>query len=138
MATEVPAAGTSAAVPANGKPPKLTKEQLADRTRFRFREEDIELPELGGTVTLKSLTVGEREDLPDMVDEEGKPDGSVAKIAQLVAAAVSEPKMTAEEVAAYIPFWPAEALDKLLIAYGKMNGNEEELAAAAKEFRDQQ
>lgn len=129
---------TSASTPAaeNGLG-MLTKEQLADATRFKFKEKVLELPELGGKVAIKSLTVGEREALPELQDAEGKPDASVEKLAALLAAIMAEPKMSKEELLPIMVSWPGEALDKVLIAYGEMAGTEEEAAAARKEFRGQ-
>lgn len=115
---------------------RLTKEQLAEKTRFRFKEQTLELPELGGSIVLKSLTVGEREALPDLTDADGKPDAGIPKIAALFAAIVADPKVTTQEAEEFLPGWPAEALDALLVAYGKLAGTEEEAAAAAAEFRN--
>jgi hypothetical protein len=125
----------------NGDAPRrLTKEQLADRTRFRFREQELEIPEIGGTITLKSLSVREREMLPDPaalaeIDDEGKrTEESLRNAGQVFACIVADPKVTPEEAAAFLADWPAEAFDRVTAAYGELIGTEEETKAASAEF----
>jgi hypothetical protein len=115
----------------------LTKDQLADRTRFSFKEEDVELPEIGGMIRVKQMNLQEREELPDLADENGKaiPDPDKKRLATLFASIVVEPRLSVEEARETIVTWPAEAVDKVIIAFGKMTGTKEEAVAAAAEFR---
>jgi hypothetical protein len=117
----------------NGRAP-LTKEALADRSRFQFRSEELELPELDGFVVLKALSVEERDNLPDLTDDAGNPDVSIGKLAAIFAAAVDQPKLTAEEAEEFLGSWPASALDRVIEKFGEIAGNETERSAAAREF----
>lgn len=117
----------------NGRAP-LTKEALADRSRFQFRKEELELPELDGFVVLKALSVEERDELPDLTDKDGNPDVSIPKLAAIFAAAVAEPDVTAKEAEVWLGGWPASALDRVIEKFGEIAGNEEERSAAAGEF----
>lgn len=131
--------GTSAeaieAVASVSPPSTLSKEALADRTRFRFKEEVLEIPELGGSIKLKSLSVEEREALPGLVDEDDESANAVAKLAQVFSVIVAEPKVTPEEAEKFLGDWPAEALDRIVAKYGELTGNKEEEQAAAAEFQ---
>jgi len=118
----------------NGRAP-LTKEALADRSRFQFRSEELEIPELDGYVVVKQLSVEERDNLPELTGPDGKtPDVSIDKLAAIFVAAVSEPKLTKDEAVAFLGAWPASALDRVIEKFGEIAGNEEERSAAAREF----
>lgn len=117
----------------NGRAP-LTKEALADRSRFQFKHEELELPEIGGYIVLKTLSVAERDSLPDLVDKDGEPDVSTPKLAAIFAAAVAEPKLTAAEAEEFLGAWPAAALDKVIEKFGELAGGEKEQSAAAGAF----
>jgi hypothetical protein len=119
----------------------LSAEQLADKTRFRFRESVLDLTDtIGGKITLKSLSVREREELPDAVDLTEVTDTgertqkAISSAAQVFAVIVSEPKVTVEQAEQFLGDWPAEAFDAVTAAYGQMVGNREEAKAAAGEF----
>jgi hypothetical protein len=120
----------------------LSADDLADRTRYRFREEVLEVPELGGSIVIRSLTVRQREALPSPlelmeIDDEGKRteaamDAAGTTFAQIIA----EPKLTEEQARSFIGDWPAEAYDRVTEAYRKLVGDDEEevVQAAAAEF----
>lgn len=118
----------------------LSAEDLANKTRFKFREEELELPQIGGKIVLKSLSVREREELPDPVDLSEVDDRgersqrAINSAAQVFAVIVSEPKVTVEQAEQFLGDWPADAFDAVTEAYGRMVGNKEEAAAAAAEF----
>lgn len=115
---------------------RLTKEQLADKTRYKFRKREVDLPELGGSVEVKTLSVGEREDLPDLVDADGKPNAGLSEFAQVCTAVVADPALTAEEWSGFLAELPATALDRVIEAFGKLLGtNEEETAETRRDFR---
>lgn len=117
----------------NGRAP-LTKDQLADRTRFQWREQEVELDELGGYVVLVALSVEAREALPDLVDKDGVPVLTSENLAAVLAAACKEPKLTADEAKEFVSDWPASAIDKVITAFGDLNGTREEQSAAAGTF----
>jgi hypothetical protein len=128
--------------PNGAEPKRLTKDQLADRTRFKFREQELEIPEIGGSLVLKSLSVRERELLPDpealgKIDDEGKRTEQALRDAGLVfSCIVSEPEVTPEEASEFLADWPAEAFDRVTKAYGELIGTEEEARTAREEFPD--
>jgi len=121
---------------------KLTKADLADRTRFRFREQELEIPELDGTITLKSLSVREREMLPDPgvlkeIDDEGqRTERALQNAATVFSCIVADPDLSAEEAAEFLGDWPSEAFDRVTAAYSELIGGEEEQKAASAEFPD--
>lgn len=119
----------------NGRAP-LTKEELADRARFQFREQEVELPELDGYVVLRALSVEEREALPDLVDKDGNPDLSTDNLAAVFAAALKTPELSTAEAKEFVKDWPAAALDRVITAFGDLNGTREEQKAAAGTFPD--
>lgn len=122
--------GTSASGP-------LSKEALADASRFQFVTDKVDLPEIGGFLVLKTLSVKERDGLPDLVDKDGNPDVSIPKLAAIFATAVSDPDVTQEEAEAFLPGWPATALDKVIEKFGELVGvGEDEAAKAAGAFPD--
>jgi hypothetical protein len=122
---------------ANGKPnPKLkrlTKEQLADTSRYKLREEELELPELGGSVLVKSVTVGKRRELPSMRDEDGNPtkEGQAAWFSTVIV----DPPLTPDEVEGFIDDLPAMAFDRVNIKVAELVGTEEERRDTVQEFR---
>jgi hypothetical protein len=124
--------------PSDNGPAPLTAEALADRSRFQFRHEDLDLSEYisGIVLKLKSLSVAERDALPDLIDKDGNPDVSVPKLAAVFAAVVEVPKVTPEQAESFLKDWPAAALDKVIEKFGEMTGTREESKAAAGTFPD--
>lgn len=115
---------------------RLTKEQLADKTRYRFRKQEVDLPELDGSVQVKTLSVGEREDLPDLVDADGKSIAGIGELARVCAAVVVDPRLTSGEWEEFLADLPATVLDRVIEAFGELLGtNEKESAATRREFR---
>jgi hypothetical protein len=114
--------------------PRLTKDQLADRSRYKFKDEEVDIPELGGSVLVKTLSVAERDALPDLIDADGKPDSSVSKLAQLFCAVVCDPKLTQDEAEAFLGELPATALDRVVEAFGELVGTKEAADKTVREF----
>jgi hypothetical protein len=120
----------------------LTAEDLANKVRFKFRETELDLTDKGvpGIIVLKSLTVREREQLPDPVDLTEVDDRgertrrALESAGEVFALIVAQPKVTAEAAAEFLGDWPTEAYDAISEAYGSMVGNREEAQAAAGEF----
>lgn len=114
----------------------LSKDQLANASKFSFDEEVLELPEIdGGKIMLKTLSVDERDSLPDLVNPDGSDASSTAKLAAYFSACVKTPDVTAEEAEKFLGKWPATALDKVLKKFAEMAGaTKEEQSAAAGEF----
>jgi hypothetical protein len=113
----------------------LTKEQLQDRARFNFRESTLELPELGGKVGLRALSVGKRNSLSNQLPELIK-DWQLKHTAMSLAAYVSSVEMTVDEWTETIKPWPASGLDRINKEIRNLlNITPEEEASAGIEFR---
>jgi DnaJ-domain-containing protein 1 len=119
---------------------RLSVDELADRARFRFREEELEIPEVGGSIVLKSLSVREREMLPDPtelleVDDVGeRTKRAIKNAAQVFSVIVAEPEVTPEQAEEFLGDWPADAFDRVTSAYGDLVGGKEDEKAAASAF----
>lgn len=114
--------------------PRLTKEQLADKGRYQFKDTEVDIPELGGSVLVKTLTVAERNELPDLTDENGKPDSSVEKLAQLFAAVVNDPPVSKEEAEGFLGSLPSSAFDRVVEEFSKLTGTKEDADKTVREF----
>jgi hypothetical protein len=122
--------------------PRLTAEQLnesADRD-FTLKEEEVEIPQLGGTVLLRELTTGRRAKLlKGITDENGNVSDAMEFQNRLVAAALIEPAVKTAEVRRWLHKWPATEADKILDAVGRLGGDKKkEEANAEAEFQDEE
>lgn len=113
---------------------RLSKDELLDTSRYKFSTEEVDLPELGGSVQLKQLSVEERDKLPSLIDEDGRPNASVEGLAEVWAVVVADPKLTVEEAKAFLGKLPGTALDRVIEKFGEMMETSEE--AAAEKRRD--
>jgi hypothetical protein len=119
---------------------RLSKEQLGDRGRFRFNQEEVELPELQGkdddvpTVLVRTPSVGQRDalakQLPDNEDE-----WTVEHTALLFATIVVDPDVSEEEAKEFIADWPGTALDKITAKWTEMIGSPEVMRESAGDFQ---
>jgi hypothetical protein len=114
--------------------PRLTKEQLADKSRYQFKDQEVDIPELGGSVLVKTLSVAERDALPDLTDKDGKPNATVGKLAQLFVGVVCDPKLSLDEAKAFLGDLPATALDRVVEAFGELVGTKEDADKTVREF----
>ena len=122
----------------------LTKEALADRTRFQFKKEKLDLSEwiTGVVLELKTLSVKERDDLPELVDAEGNASVTIDKLAAVFAAVVDNAVvdgqplggLSKEEAQGFLGAWPADALDQVIQKFGELTGDREEQRKAASAF----
>lgn len=100
--------------------PRLTKAQIKDRSRYQFKAEEVEIPELDGSVEVKTLSVKERDELPDLIDEDGKASAGLKELAGVFAAVVSDPKVSAKEAEGFLGDLPAPALDRVIEKFGEL------------------
>lgn len=114
--------------------PRLSKDQLADRSRYQFRDKEVEIPELGGSVLVKTLSVAERDALPDLSDAEGNSIATVEKLAELFVAVVNDPKLALDEAKAFLGDLPATAFDRVVEAFGELVGTKEAADKTVREF----
>jgi hypothetical protein len=112
----------------------LTAEALRDKARFTFEESALEIPELGGKVGLRALSVGQRKRLTAQYPDSVK-NWKLEHTAMGLAAYVQHPQMTIKEWTETIAPWPALALDRLQNEIRSLSDiDEKEEAAAAMEF----
>jgi hypothetical protein len=112
----------------------LTADALREKARFTFEEDILEIPELGGKLKIRALSVGQRRSLMARYPDDPK-NWELKHTAMGLAAYVTQPTMNEKEWVEAITPWPAAALDKLqdkIRALGTVS--EEEEATAATEF----
>lgn len=116
---------------------RLSKAKLADHSKFHFAEEEVDLPEIGGSVLVRSPSVQQREELAKHApDSEG--DWSISDTARLFSIVVVDPQVTAEEAEAFLGEWPGAALDRVLAKFAELIGGKEDLRDAVGEFQGQE
>lgn len=113
---------------------RLSKENLADRGRFKFNQEELDLPELGGSVVVRSPSVGQRDELARSTpDDPG--DWTLEHTAKLFCVMVVEPAITEEEAVKFLGDWPATALDAISRKFRDLVGTKEDMRQAAGDFQ---
>jgi hypothetical protein len=113
----------------------LTKEQLADKARFKPEEEPVEIPELGGKVLVRGISIGERthirKQLPATLDKWG-----LQHTALMLAGYVAKPELTESEWKEILAPIPATAVDRINRTISKVADiTDAEEGAAAVEFQ---
>lgn len=112
---------------------RLTKDQLGDRGRFQFKQEEVEVPGLDGSVMVRSPSVGQRDELAKKTPDDNN-EWTVEHTALLFSTIVVDPQLTQEEAAAFLNDWPGEALDAIVRKFSELTGTREVLRQAAGEF----
>ena len=117
---------------------RLTAEQLnasADHD-FDFREEEVEVPQLGGTILLRELTVKRRSQLlTGLLDENGNVKDVAEMNIRMFAASCIEPAIGSREARKFIPKWPATVYDTAMEPLKRLGGDAgEEVSKAETEF----
>lgn len=120
---------------------RLTAEQLNASAShdFQLKEEEVEIPQLGGTVLLRELTTSRRAKLlKGITDENGNVSDVQEFQCRLTAAALVEPAgIKTAEVRKWLPKWPATEADKILDAVNRLGGDKKKEAANAEaEFHE--
>jgi hypothetical protein len=113
----------------------LTEEEIADTSRYQFAEEELYLPELGGSIVIRPMTVEQRQKLPSMRDEDGNFKPTLKTMAASFAALVVNPKLTPEKAEKFIGKLPTTAYDAVQMKLAELIGSTEEARATRKEFR---
>lgn len=114
---------------------RLSKEQLTKKQQFVPKEVEIKLPELGGSILIRELSVGQQDEkgekTPDSVE-----DWQLKHTALSLSYYVVDPELTAEEWEEAIGDWPQNALNTVTRKIAELEGvSEEELRSAVTEFR---
>lgn len=119
---------------------RLTAEQLnasADK-EFTFKEEEVELEQLDGTVLLRELSVNRRSKLlKGITDENGNVSDVQEFQVRMFAASCVDPGLKTAEVRKFLPKWPATEADKVFGAIGRISpDSDKEAANAEAEFQE--
>lgn len=119
---------------------RLTKEDLKARANFKFKEEELPLPELGGKdagILCRTPSIEHIHKL-ERASQERKDKGisSPGVIAGLLSTYCVDPEMTEEEWLEVVKGWPSPTMDRIYETCAKLAGTtEEEARALATEFR---
>lgn len=116
---------------------RLTAEQLNASARhdFDLDEQEVEVPQLGGTILLRELLLGERTKLEERAQKDGV--SNAQALAMSFQAHCVEPRLKVAEVEKFLPKWPAAVADDVFKAINGLGGPDferEESAAAEAEF----
>lgn len=115
--------------------PILTPEQIADTSRYKLEPETLPLPEIGGAVRVKPMTVGQRLSLPSMRDDDGNWAPTLEAMAASFASVLFEPELTPKQAEKFLGKLPTTAYDAVQLKIAEMVGSIEEERATRKEFR---
>lgn len=113
----------------------LTAEEIADTSRYKLEPETLPLPEIGGAVRVKPMTVEQRLALPSMRDDEGNWAPTLDAMAASFASVLIEPELTPKQAEKFIGKLPTTAYDAVQLKIAEMVGSIEEERATRKEFR---
>lgn len=119
---------------------RLTAEELnaSKDHNWDFDESEVEIPQLGGSVLLREMTVKRQAKLlRGLIDGENKVTDVEEMQIRLFAAGCIEPKISENEVRKFLPSWPVTEADRVLKVMNKLGApeaKEEEEAAAEAEF----
>ena len=116
---------------------RLTAEQLGGA--ITFAEEDVDLPELGGTVRVRALSVGRRARLrKGILDGAGNITDLGEFEVRMFVAGLCDPKVTREQALIWKEQWPGDMWDRVITAITKVGGADPAAieAAAEAEFQD--
>jgi len=119
---------------------RLTAEELnaTAEKEFTFKEEEVELPQVGGEILLRELTVGRRAKLlKGITDENGNVDDVLEFQTRMFAAACIDPQLSTKEVRRFLSKWPATECDAVFDAIGRIGGDSKKLSGNAEaEFQE--
>lgn len=113
---------------------RLSKDQLGDRGRFVFKQEEVTLEELDGSIVVRVPSVGQRDDLSKRLPDDEK-EWTLDHTAALFATIVVDPDVTEDEAKEFLKDWPGSALDTVLQKWAELSGSEEDMRQAAGDFR---
>src|SRR4029079_13962304 len=106
---------------------RLSKANLADRGKYRFTQEEVELPNIKGddgkpgTVVVRSPSVKRRDEINRETPDEPS-EWKIEHNAVIFAGTVGDPEMTKEEWTEVLPEWPAADMDVLLTKFNELVG----------------
>lgn len=106
---------------------RLTLEQVKTAVDgFQFQEEEVEVPELGGSILLRQLSAGGQGDLLDgLIDPETESIRSFKEFAaRQLAKACVDPPMSVDEARDFLERTPANIFAPIREAITKLNGSD--------------
>lgn len=115
---------------------RLTAEQLGAQVALAERE--VDLPELGGTIRVRALTVGKRARLrKGLIDSSGGITNMGEFEIRMFVAGVCDPPVTREQALIWKDQWSGAMWDRVILAITEVGGDSEEVErVAAEEFQD--
>ncbi len=116
---------------------RLTADQLGGQ--ITFAEQDVDLPELGGTVRVRALSVGRRARLrKGLIDGAGNITDLGEFEIRMFVAGMCEPKVTREQALIWKEQWPGGMWDRVIRGITEVGGADPDAieAAAEAEFQD--
>lgn len=122
-----------------GKKRRLTAEEVS-AGEFTFREEEVEIPQLGGTVLLREMPIGKRDKLlNEALNSDEKVDWGESRVRTFTAYCV-DPVFKRADVRRFLPKWPSSVVDHVFwVINNKLGGqdiDEEDSATVAEEFQE--
>lgn len=116
--------------------PRLSVSDL--KQAIPFAEKSVPIPELGGTVLVRSLSAHKRSKMINgLTDAEGNIKSVPEVQARMFAASVVDPAVTVEEARELAHTWPAPVWDRVTSAVDKLSPKPQEVRSSAeREFPD--
>ncbi len=115
---------------------QLTAEQLGQA--IKLAEDDVDLPELGGTVRIRALTVGQRQRMrKGIMDTAGNITDQSKLEMRMFVLGVCNPRLTHDQAAVLKDQWSTDMWDRVIVAITKLGADDAEVEAAIEaEFQD--
>ena len=113
---------------------RLSKTKLANHSDFNFKEEEVDLPEIGGSVLVRSPSVKVREEMAKRAPDDEK-DWDLSHTAYLFSVVVVDPDVSQAEAEEFLGDWPGTALDRVLEKFTELIGTKEDKRDAVGEFQ---
>jgi hypothetical protein len=119
---------------------RLSKDQIGDRGRYRFKQNEVPIPELSedednpDTVLIRTPSLKQRDEMGTKLPDDPT-EWKVDDAALLASVWVVEPQLSEKEWAEFLGDWPGTAFDRITTAFAKLIGGEEEMRRAAGDFQ---
>lgn len=136
---------------------RLSKEQMGDRGRYRFKQEEVYIQDLATdeefsdweksaekeedrndkllpSVLVRTPSVGQRDALAQRLPDDEK-EFTLEHTALLFSTVVVDPDLSEEEAKGFLAEWPGPALDVVIAKWVELQGTAKEMRQQAGDFR---
>ncbi len=119
---------------------RLSKAQVGDRGRFKFKQVDVPLPELSedpddpDTILVRVPSLKQRDELSDKLPDDPT-EWHTEDAAQLASVLVQDPKLSKDEWKEFLGDWPGTAFDRIVQKFAELVGTQEDMRQAAGDFQ---